>query len=69
MKKNYKYFVSYNYSSSRQTGFGSIEMNLSIKIKSYKDVKAIIEWLNNSIKDEYNNKCKCIVLNYIPLEK
>jgi len=59
----YKYFVSYTFTSKLCSGFGSIEMKLTKGIKDYSDVKLVTNWLNNNIKQD-GNEVSCVVLNY-----
>lgn len=63
-----KYFVAYTFFSRTQHGFGNVEIELTEPIKTYADVNGIVEWLDENIKDVHGEKCKCVVLNYIPLE-
>jgi hypothetical protein len=67
-RKEYVYFVSYAYFSTKQSGFGAIEMLLTNKIKKYSDIKLIVEFLNKEIRDGDGNNCDCVVQNYIRLK-
>ncbi len=55
-----KYFVSYYFISKDQSGHGCIELN-GRKIMLYTDIRDWMTYLNDSVKDHYGNKCKCIV--------
>lgn len=59
-----KYFVAYSFHSEKQSGNGCIEITLESKVSSYDDIKAIINYLNDTVKDNYGEDCKCAVLNY-----
>ena len=68
-KKDYFYFVSYNWNSNRQSGNGSIEITLNKKISSYNEITEIKDYLDKNIKDTYGNKTQNVVLYYSKLDK
>lgn len=65
--KKISYFVSYAFYSEKQSGFGSIHIKLTYKIKSYDDIIGIKKYLDLEVKDAYGEKCECAVINYIKI--
>jgi hypothetical protein len=63
-------YVSYAWFTSRQSGFGGININIPEKIICIEDVQGISKWLGDEVvKDAYGEKASCVVLNFQPYQK
>lgn len=62
-----KYFISYYWNTKEQTGTGCDYVSSTKPIDDYSDIKLIVSYLNNTVKDDYGNAAKCVLINYILL--
>lgn len=60
MRKLYKYYVVYSF----ENGYGSIEIEVKKKIKTFEDIKIASDYIS---KNCCNNK-SVIILNYIRIK-
>lgn len=58
-----RYFVSYSWVSDKQSGTGSVEME-SERVTNYDVIKRWTHWINENVKDKYNEPVKCTVVSY-----
>lgn len=64
----YKYFVSYNFYTETASGFGSVEMTMPNKIKGYKDVLDIHNWILDNCDFKGQKLTQVCILNFILLK-
>jgi hypothetical protein len=58
-------YVSYAWYTSRQSGFGGINIFNPKNIENIDDVQAISRWLSEDVvKDKYGEKASCVVLSF-----
>lgn len=58
-------YISYAWYTSKQSGFGGINITEPRKIASIGDVQDITKWLSDEmIKDKYGEKANCVVLSF-----
>lgn len=58
-------YVSYAWFTSRQSGFGGINISVPKDIKNIQDVKKISKWLKEEVvKDDYGERASCVVISF-----
>ena len=62
-----KYFVSYKFYTKKGEGFGAVEITMTDKIKDYKDVLEIHDWIITNSEFEGQKFTQVAILNFIPL--
>lgn len=58
-------FVSYAWYTSRQSGFGCLEVTSPKDISTIQDIQKISKWLGDEVvKDKHGEKASCVVLSF-----
>ena len=63
-------YVSYAWFTSKQSGFGGINIVNPENISCIDDVQIISKWLSDEVvKDKYGEKANCVVLTFQKYQK